>query len=161
MTPRRGRIGNGNAAASHPSCATTQGDAAVERTRRPASTGDRQPPPAAVWPVLAVLARNYPFRAEQAQVGQLDSLAIQVDSDSGSVSICGVTIVKIDTSCPLALADGGFVAQSLGSGGVVVSSDFVATPDQLVDGVMSGFWPDLGRLPTSLKLLRDLQIPIR
>jgi len=47
-----------------------------------------------------------------------------------------VTIVKIDTSCPLALAAGGFVAQALGPGAVVVSSDFVATPDQLVDGVI-------------------------
>ena len=80
------------------------------------------------------LARDYPFRTEQAQVGQLDNLAIQ--ADSGSVSICGATIVKIDTSCPLAVADGGFIAQAFGAGEVVVSSDFVATPDQLVDGVI-------------------------
>lgn len=86
---------------------------------------------------VTFLARNYPFRTEQAQVGQLDHMAIQVDSDAGSLSICGMTVVKIDTSCPLARADGGFLSQSIGQPGtVVVSSDFVATPDQLVDGVI-------------------------
>jgi hypothetical protein len=27
--------------------------------------------------------------------------------------------------------------------------------------MLSGFWPDIGRPPTSLKLLRDLPVPIR
>ena len=101
------------------------------------------------------LARNYPFRTEQAQVGQLDNLTIQVDSDPGSVSICGVTIVKIDTSCPLAQADGGFIAQSIGQPGeVVVSSDFVATPDQLVDGV-------IGLSPNPATSFNDLAATVR
>ena len=82
------------------------------------------------------LARNYAFRTEQALVGQLNDLAVQVDSDSGSLSVCELRIQRIDTSCPVADPDSGFVTASFGQpGDVLVSSDFVVTPDEVLDGV--------------------------
>jgi hypothetical protein len=84
------------------------------------------------------VARDYPFRTEQAQVGQLNNLVTQVDSDSGSIAICRLNVVKINTECPLAEADGGFIAIPFGQPGeVLVSSEFVATPDEdTIDGVL-------------------------
>jgi hypothetical protein len=92
------------------------------------------------------LARNYPFRTEQAQVGQLSNMAVQVDSDSGSLTACPLSVVQINTSCPLAEADGGFVTRSFGQpGDFLVSSEFVATPDEILDGVFGlSFGPATG-----------------
>jgi hypothetical protein len=92
------------------------------------------------------LARNYPFRTEQAQVGQLSNIAVQVDSDSGSLTACPLSVVQINTSCPLAEADGGFVTRSFGQpGDFLVSSEFVATPDEILDGVFGlSFGPATG-----------------
>jgi len=92
------------------------------------------------------LARNYPFRTEQAQVGQLSNMAVQVDSDSGSLTACPLSVVQINTSCPLAEADSGFVTRSFGQpGDFLVSSEFVATPDEILDGVLGlSFGPATG-----------------
>lgn len=92
------------------------------------------------------LARNYPFRTDQAQVGQLSNLAVQVDSDSGSLTACPLSVVQINTSCPLAEADSGFVTRSFGQpGDFLVSSEFVATPDEILDGVFGlSFGPATG-----------------
>jgi hypothetical protein len=92
------------------------------------------------------LARNYPFRTEQAQVGQLSNLAVQVDSDSGSLTACPLSVSQIDTSCPLAEADSGFVTTPFGQpGDFLVSSEFVATPDEILDGVFGlSFGPATG-----------------
>lgn len=84
----------------------------------------------------AQLARDYPFRTEQAEVGQLSNLAVQVDSDAGSISVCGLQVIPINTTCPLVEAGNGFVARRFGQPGeVLVSSEFVATPDEILDGV--------------------------
>ncbi|HEU4733709.1 MAG TPA: hypothetical protein VFT22_37715, partial [Kofleriaceae bacterium] len=84
------------------------------------------------------LANGYPFRTEQAQVAQLDNLSTQVDSSSGAIEVCDLRITGIDASgCPVAVAGGGFIEQSIGQPGeVLVFSDFVATPDQILDGVI-------------------------
>jgi hypothetical protein len=84
------------------------------------------------------LARGYSFRTEQAQVGQLDNLAIEVDSAGGRLQVCGLRITPIDAAgCPIAEAGLGFLDHSVGHpGSVVVSSEFIAKPDRVLDGVI-------------------------
>jgi hypothetical protein len=84
------------------------------------------------------LARAYPFRAEQAQVGELSNLAVKVDSSTGAVQVCDLQITAIDDrGCPVAQPGMGFVPQSIGQPGeVVVSWTFEATPDRILDGVV-------------------------
>jgi hypothetical protein len=111
------------------------------------------------------LARNYPFRTEQAQVGQLSNIAVQVDSGSGSLTACPLSVVQINTGCPLAEADSGFVTRSFGQpGDFLVSSEFVATPDEILDGVFGlSFGPATGfnNLAATVRLTPDGVIDAR
>jgi hypothetical protein len=84
------------------------------------------------------LARDYPFRTEQAQVGQLSNVASKMDASSGLLQVCDLQVTAISgTGCPIAQAGAGFVHESIGQPGEVVASwDFVATPDSILDGVI-------------------------
>lgn len=84
------------------------------------------------------LARSYPFRTEQAQVGQLRHVATKVDSRSGALQVCDLHVTAISASgCPIAQAGTGLLHQSIGQPAEVVASwNFVATPDSILDGVI-------------------------
>jgi len=84
------------------------------------------------------LAQRYPFRTEQAQTTALSNVATKVDASEGALSVCDLKVTPSATaSCPAAAAGAGFRDQSIGQPGEgVVSMDFVATPDSILDGVM-------------------------
>jgi hypothetical protein len=84
------------------------------------------------------LASGYPFRTEQAQVGQLNNVASKMDASSGLLQVCDFQVTAISgAGCPIAQPGTGFLHESIGQPGqVVVSWDFVATPDSILDGVI-------------------------
>lgn len=102
------------------------------------------------------IAQSYPFRTEQAQVASLDHLATKIDSASGAVSLCDVRVMPALTSeCSVASAGSGFVAKSIGMPGeVVVTMDFVGTPDSILDGVA-------GLSPRAATTFNDLSAAVR
>jgi hypothetical protein len=102
------------------------------------------------------LAQGYPFRTEQAQVASLNNLATKVDADSGAVSVCDVRVMPaVSSECSVANAGSGFVAKSIGMPGeVVVTMDFVGTPDSILDGVA-------GLSPRAATTFNDLAAAVR
>lgn len=86
------------------------------------------------------LARDALFRTEQSGVTQLGDLASKVDGASGSVAICGVSVVADATTadgCVVASAGDGFITQPVSDANVVGTLTFQATPsDPGIDGVI-------------------------
>ncbi|MGH9889714.1 MAG: hypothetical protein ACREBE_29570, partial [bacterium] len=86
------------------------------------------------------LARDALFRTEQSGVTQLSGIASEVDGASGSIEICGVSVVADPTTadgCVVASAGDGFVTQPVRDANVVGTVTFQATPsDPGIDGVI-------------------------
>lgn len=86
------------------------------------------------------LARDYPFRTEQAGVAGLAGVASKVDSASGGVALCGVTMVADATTadgCVIADAGAGFVSLPINDATVLDTVTFSATPSVPdIDGVI-------------------------
>jgi hypothetical protein len=86
------------------------------------------------------LARDYPFRTEQAGVAQLNDIASKVDSATGSIALCGVTMVADATTadgCLIADAGAGFVSVPVPDATVLDTLTFSATASvPAIDGVI-------------------------
>jgi len=102
------------------------------------------------------LAHDYPFRTEQAQTASLDNLATKVDATRGAVAVCDVRVMPaLGSECSVASAGDGFLARSIGMPGeVVVTMDFVGTPDSILDGVA-------GLSPRAATTFNDLSAAVR
>jgi hypothetical protein len=94
-------------------------------------------------PVLAI-ARNYPFRTEQASVTRLDNVASFVNpatgSTTGSIDLCGFTATKDATTadgCVINVANAGFTNLAVGASSAVMSVSLHARAAQAnMDGVV-------------------------
>lgn len=86
------------------------------------------------------IARDYAFRTEQSGATVLNDIASEVDGGSGSIAVCGVTVVADATTadgCVVASAGDGFVTQPVRDAGVVGTVTFRATPSEPgIDGVI-------------------------
>jgi hypothetical protein len=86
------------------------------------------------------IARDYLFRTEQAGVTQLNDIASKVDGATGSVAICGLSVVADATTadgCVVASAGDGFITQPVRDATVVGTVTFNATPSAPgIDGVI-------------------------
>ncbi|HSR99706.1 MAG TPA: hypothetical protein VLM79_21785, partial [Kofleriaceae bacterium] len=86
------------------------------------------------------ILRDAVFRTEQSGVTQLDDIAGKVDGDSGSIAICGLSVVADNTTadrCVVASAGDGFVTQAVSDQSVVGTVTFQATPSAPgIDGVI-------------------------
>lgn len=86
------------------------------------------------------LAGAYPFRAEQAGVTYLDNVASDVDSATGTLDVCGVTVVVDATTadgCVIATAGDGFVGVALPAASVLDTVGFTAQSSvQNIDAVI-------------------------
>lgn len=86
------------------------------------------------------IARDALFRTEQSGATQLNDIASEVDGASGSVAICGLSVVADATTadgCVVASAGDGFITQAVRDATVVGTVSFRATPsDPGIDGVI-------------------------
>lgn len=86
------------------------------------------------------IARDYAFRTEQAGATVLGDIASEVDGASGSIAVCGVTVVADPTTadgCVVASAGDGFITQPVADASVVGTVTFQATPSAPgIDGVI-------------------------
>lgn len=77
------------------------------------------------------IARDALFRTEQSGVTQLNDIASEVDGATGSVAICGLSVVADATTadgCVVASAGDGFVTQAVRDANEVGTVTFQATP---------------------------------
>lgn len=77
------------------------------------------------------IARDYPFRTEQAEATRLNNAASKVDSATGTLMICGLQVVADATTadnCLVVVAGDGFVTAPLASATVLDTLTFTATP---------------------------------
>lgn len=86
------------------------------------------------------IARDYLFRTEQSGVAQLNDIASKVDGASGSIAICGLSVVADATTadgCVVASAGDGFISQPVNDATVLGTLTFNATPSGPgIDGVI-------------------------
>jgi hypothetical protein len=86
------------------------------------------------------IARDYAFRTEQAGATVLNDIASEVDGATGSVAVCGVTVVADATTadgCVVASAGDGFITMPARDASVVGTVTFQATPSEPgIDGVI-------------------------
>jgi hypothetical protein len=86
------------------------------------------------------IAHDFAFRTEQSGVMRLNNVGSKIDGASGSVSICGISVVADATTadgCVVASAGDGFVTQPVRDATVVGTVTFQATPsDPAIDGVI-------------------------
>lgn len=78
-----------------------------------------------------VIARDYPFRSEQAGASRLNTGASKVDSTGGTLEVCGLFAIADATSaadCMVALAGDGFVNAPLPDATALDTVTFSATP---------------------------------
>jgi hypothetical protein len=77
------------------------------------------------------IARNYPYRTEQAGVTRLDDVASKVDSPTGSLEICAFQVVADATTadnCLIVTAGDGFATAPLPDATVLDTLVLTATP---------------------------------
>jgi len=108
---------------------------------------------------FTLLAHRYAFRTEQAGALQLSSVAAKVDGDTGSATVCGISVSRSATpsqGCLLASAGDGFVSAAvsdltgLGTAAAVVTPS--STPLDAVIGLSAGAATSFAALATSLRL---------
>ena len=93
------------------------------------------------WEQWKPLARDYPFRTEQAGVTALDNIASYLEPDlPGALEICGITAVQDDSTvgdCLASTAGSGFANIELARADDVLMAHFSATPSEAnMDGVI-------------------------
>lgn len=75
------------------------------------------------------LAKNVPFRTEQAGATQVSNLALEVDSPTGSIQVCDFKLEPATGGdCHTTYAGEGFSSQPISGGDTLVTSEFVVTP---------------------------------
>lgn len=77
------------------------------------------------------IARDYPFRSEQAGASRLNAGASKVDSADGTLELCGFFVIADATTAPecvVALAGDGFVNAALPDATALDTVTFSATP---------------------------------
>jgi hypothetical protein len=105
------------------------------------------------------IARDYPFRTEQAGVTHLNNAASKVDSPTGTLTICGFQVVADATTadnCLVVVAGDGFVTAPLASATVLDTLTFTATPSgtgiDAVIGLSAGPAMSVPDLATAVRL---------
>ena len=77
------------------------------------------------------IANGYAFRTEQASVSQLDHVVSEVESASGSIDVCAVTVAPSappPPACSATVAGAGFAQASIGPATGVLVIQLEATP---------------------------------
>jgi len=104
------------------------------------------------------IARNYPFRSEQASTSRLNNGASKVDSAGGTLELCGLFVIADATSAPdcvVALAGEGFVNAELPDATALDTVTFSATPSapgiDAVIGLSSGPAASFSDLATAVR----------
>lgn len=104
------------------------------------------------------LARNYPYRTEQAGVARLNNVASKVDSPTGSLEICAFQVVADATTadnCLIVSAGDGFATAPLPDATVLDTLVFTATPSapniDAVIGLSAGSPASFSDLATAVR----------
>jgi hypothetical protein len=108
---------------------------------------------------FTMLAHRYAFRSEKAQATRLSGVAAKVDSDIGSVTICGIAVSQdagLSNGCLLASAGEGFVSTALpalaGFGSVSATVTPSSTQLDAVIGLSADVPTSFASLANSLRL---------
>lgn len=105
------------------------------------------------------IARDYPFRTEQAGATRLGDVASKIDSATGGLEICGFELVADGTTadgCVAAAAGDGFVSGPLLDASVLDTLTFTATPSvtsiDAVIGLSAGPAAKFSDIATAVRL---------
>jgi hypothetical protein len=114
------------------------------------------------------IAREYPFRTEQAGASRLNTVASKVDSTDGRLEVCGFFVIADATTadqCLVAAAGDGFVSTALPDATTLDTVTFTATPSSrdvdAVIGLSAGPATSFSDLATAIRFAPSGAMDVR